>query len=149
MAQRSVGCCNATFLKFNLVASEHIAQHPVPRTVNLKPASSKREGAPLSRITSSVGLGRIERAILAIVDVEDEREQTYAARDLVLEIFRRERLYPDWWPTEAQHFAVIRALHSLAHKFPERFVLTGGKGRVPLWLNVRSGASVAEEDARI
>jgi hypothetical protein len=29
-------------------------------------------------------------------------------------------------------------MHSLARKFPKRFVLIGGKGRLPLWLNVRS-----------
>ena len=37
---------------------------------------------------------------------------------------------------------------SLARKFPERFALTGGKGRLPLWLNVRSRINVDDEDAR-
>jgi hypothetical protein len=88
----------------------------------------------------SLGLGRIEWAILAIVDVEDKYEQSYAAEDLAIDIFRPEKPYPDWWPTQAQHIAVVRAMHSLACKFPERFALTGGKGRLSLWLNVRSRA---------
>ena len=47
----------------------------------------------------SLGLGHIERAILAIVDVEDEYEQSYAAEDLAIDIFRPEKPYPeDWWP---------------------------------------------------
>jgi hypothetical protein len=96
-----------------------------------------------------LGLGRIERAILAIVDVEDDYEQSYAAEDLALDIFRPEKPYPeDWWPTQSQHVAVIRAMNSLASKFPERFALTGGKGRLPLWLNVRSRINMDEGDAR-
>ena len=31
----------------------------------------------------------------------------------------------------------VTCMNSLASKFPERFALTGGKGRLPLWLNVR------------
>jgi hypothetical protein len=96
----------------------------------------------------SPGLGRIERAILAIVDVEDGYEQSYAAEDLAIDIFRPEKPYPeDRWPAQAHHIAVIRAMHSLARKFPERFVLTGGKGRLPLWLNVRSRINMDDEDA--
>ena len=61
--------------------------------------------------TVSLGLGRIERAILAIVDVEEDYEQSYAAEDLAIDIFRPEKPYPeDWWPTQAQHVAVIRAM---------------------------------------
>ena len=82
---------------------------------------------------TAMSLGRIERAILAIVDVEDEYEQSYAAEDLAIDIFRPEKPHPDWWPTQAQHVAVTRAIHLLARKFPERFALTGGKGRLPLW----------------
>ena len=89
--------------------------------------------------TVSLGLGRIERAILAIVDVEDDYEQSYAAEDLALDIFRPEKPYPeDWWPTQSQHVAVIRAMNSLASKFPERFALTGGKG-VDIVLEVAGG----------
>jgi hypothetical protein len=104
--------------------------------------------ATFNKIAMSLGLGRIERAILAIVDVEDEYEQSYAAEDLAIDIFRPEKLHPDWWPTQAQHVAVIRAMHSLVRKFPERFALTGGKGRLPLWLNVRSRMNVDDEGAR-
>ena len=39
-------------------------------------------------------------------------------------------------------------MNSLARKFPERFALTGSKGRLPLWLNVRSGINLDDEDAR-
>ena len=97
---------------------------------------------------TAMSLGRIERAILAIVDVEDEYEQSYAAEDLAIDIFRPEKPHPDWWPTQAQRVAVTRAMHLLARKFPERFALTGGKGRVPLWLNIRSRMNVDDEDAR-
>jgi hypothetical protein len=88
-----------------------------------------------------MNLGLIEQAILALVDVEDEQEQSYAAEELAIDIFRLEKPYPDWWPSEAQHVAVVRAMQSLARKFPERFALTGGKGRLSLWLNVRAGMS--------
>ena len=67
---------------------------------------------------------------------------------MAVDIFRQEKIYPGWWPTQAQHFAVIGAMHALAREFPERFVLTGGKGRLPLWLNVRSRMNVDDEDAR-
>jgi hypothetical protein len=71
--------------------------------------------ATFNRTALSLGLGRVERAILAIVDVEDEYEQSYAAEDLAIDIFRPEKPYlEDWWPTQAQHVAVIRAMNSLA-----------------------------------
>ena len=38
-------------------------------------------------------------------------------------------------PTRADRVAVLRATHTLARKYPNRFVLIGGKGRKPLWLN--------------
>ena len=105
--------------------------------------------ATFNKTAVSLGLGRIERAILAIVDVEDEYEQSYAAEDLAIDIFRPEKPYPeDWWPTQNQHVAVIRAMNSLARRFPERFALTGGKGRLPLWLNVRSRINVDDQAAR-
>jgi hypothetical protein len=104
--------------------------------------------AMFNKTAMGLGLGRIERAILAIVDVEDKYEQSYAAEDLAIDIFRPEKPYPGWWPTQTEHVAVIRAMHSLAHKFPERFALTGGKGRLPLWLNVRPRMNVDDEDAR-
>jgi hypothetical protein len=104
--------------------------------------------ATFNKTAMSLGLGRIERSILAIVDGEDEYEQSYAAEDLAIDIFRPEKPHPDWWPTQAQHVVVIRAMHLLARKFPQRFALTGGKGRLPLWLNVRSRMNVDDEDAR-
>ena len=105
--------------------------------------------ATFNKIAVSLGLGRIERAILAIIDVEDEYEQSYAAEDLTIDIFARRKPCPkDWWPTPIQHVAVVRAMHSLARKFPERFALTGGKGRLPLWLNVRSRINVDHQGAR-
>ena len=45
--------------------------------------------ATFNKTAVSLGLGRIERAILAIVDVEDEYEQSYAAEDLAIDILRR------------------------------------------------------------
>ena len=50
--------------------------------------------ATFNKTAVSLGLGRIERAILAIVDVEDEYEQSYAAEDLAIDIFRPEKLIP-------------------------------------------------------
>ena len=44
MMRRSAGCCNATFLKFNLAPREHIAQRFVPRTVNPKPRGRLKKG---------------------------------------------------------------------------------------------------------
>jgi hypothetical protein len=38
-------------------------------------------------------------------------------------------------------------MQSLARRFPERFALTGGKGRLSLWLNVRSRMNVDHENA--
>ena len=104
--------------------------------------------ATFNKTAVSLGLRRIEQAILAIIDVEDECEQSYAAEDLAIDIFRPEKPCPkDWWPTRVQHVAVRRAMHSRARKFPQRFALTGGKGRLPLWLNVRSRMNVDDEDA--
>jgi hypothetical protein len=55
MPRHSAGCCNATFLKFNLAASEHIAQRSVPLTVIPNQGGDpKRESAPMSRVTSSL-----------------------------------------------------------------------------------------------
>ena len=36
--------------------------------------------------------------------------------------------------TRAQYTAVLRAMHSLARKYPESIKLSGGQGREPLWL---------------
>jgi hypothetical protein len=96
----------------------------------------------------SLGLGRIELAILAMVDVEDEYEQSYAAEDLAINIFRPENPSPYWWPNKAQYVGVVRAMHSLARKYPRRFALTGGKGHLPLWLNVCSRVNCGRRRGR-
>jgi hypothetical protein len=51
----------------------------------------------------SLGLGLIEEAILALVDVEDEQERSYAAEDLAIDIFRQGTRHSDRWPSQAQH----------------------------------------------
>ena len=79
----------------------------------------------------SRGLGRIERAILDVIE-EDEAadlECVYAAEDLAERVYR-----PKAWPTRAQQVATLRAMHALAAKCPDKIALTGGKGRNPLWL---------------
>ena len=82
----------------------------------------------------SRGLGRIERAIIAFVDDEDWYEDAYAAESLAIALYHPKLPLDDWWPTRAQRLSVLRAMHSLVCKYPDRFVLTGGKGREPLWL---------------
>ena len=67
----------------------------------------------------------IRRKVLAIVD----EDAAYAAESLAREIFPGdERL------TRAQLNAVRRAMHALVRKYPGELVLTGGKGREPLWI---------------
>ena len=39
-----------------------------------------------------------------------------------------------WEATAAQRKATLRAMHSLARKYPDRFRLEGGQGRTPLLL---------------
>jgi hypothetical protein len=70
----------------------------------------------------SRGLGRIERAIITIVSVDDEDVVVgYDAQTLALQIYqpagghRRQ-------PTQAEHVAVLRAMHSLMRKFPDEIV---------------------------
>ena len=43
---------------------------------------------------------------------------------------------PKRLPFQAERVAVARAMHSLAHKYPDRIVLKGGERR-PLWLERR------------
>jgi hypothetical protein len=82
----------------------------------------------------SRGLGRIERAILELIEGAAACQERYTASDLALTIYqpksRRRRA------TQAEHVAALRAMQSLARKFPDRFLLKGGKGR-PLWLERR------------
>ena len=80
----------------------------------------------------SRGLGCIERAILAIIEGDDAYEERYAAEDLARAVYQPET--PGRRPTQSEHVAALRAMHSFARKYPNQFVLTGGKGRGPLWL---------------
>jgi hypothetical protein len=83
----------------------------------------------------SRGLGRIERAILDVFE-DDEGDYTVVlgfddytcAESLVDHIYAGEE------STRAQVVAVLRAMHSLARKYPDRLALAGGKGREPLWI---------------
>jgi hypothetical protein len=83
----------------------------------------------------SRGLGRIERAILELIEDGDVCEDRYATRDLALAIYQPER--PTRLPTQAERVAVLRAMRSLARKYPSKLELTGGKGAKPLWLERR------------
>ena len=82
----------------------------------------------------SRGLGRIERAILAVIEREAEEGfgLMLCAEDLAQEIYRSKAL-----PTRAQVISVLRAMHSFTRKFPQ-YALAGGKGRERLWLYDRS-----------
>ena len=85
----------------------------------------------------SRGLGRIERAILDIVEDDDHYQHSYAAEDLAVEVYRlldEEKSDDDRRLARAHVVAVLRAMHSLVRKYPDRFALTGGKGRESLWL---------------
>jgi hypothetical protein len=81
-------------------------------------------------IVMSRGLGRIERAILALIDGEDAKG--YAAESLAVAVYQT-RKKPKRLSTKAERVAVIRAMRSLAHKYSDRMVLKGGGSR-PLWL---------------
>jgi hypothetical protein len=74
----------------------------------------------------SPGLGRIERAILGMIDVCEERHTAVARA-----IYQRPR------PIQAEHVAALRAMRSLVRKFPDRFVLSSGAARGPLRLEQR------------
>jgi hypothetical protein len=79
----------------------------------------------------SRGLGRIEQAILGVIEGEAACKERYAARDLALSIYQPK--IPRRRATQTEHVAALRAMRSLARKFPDRFVLKGGEGR-RLWL---------------
>jgi hypothetical protein len=83
----------------------------------------------------SRGLGRIERAIVDILEDEDADPHRYAtAEDLAREIYHPPKKWLTRAKRRAQVVAVLRAMHSLKRKYPNRFYLTGGKGRHPLWI---------------
>jgi hypothetical protein len=74
----------------------------------------------------SRGLGFLERKIINML--------RYGRRPWPLEADHiTGRAYPDdrgsYW---SQHVAVLRAMRSVAGKYPDTFVLRGGKGRAPL-----------------
>jgi hypothetical protein len=78
----------------------------------------------------SRGLGRIERAILALIDDKDAKG--YPAESLAVAVYQP-RKWPKRLPNKAERVAIVRAMRSLAHKYPDRMVLKGGGSR-PLWL---------------
>ena len=71
----------------------------------------------------SRGLGRIERAILGMIEDKDVCEERYRAVDLARAIYQKPR------PIQAEHVAALRAMRSLVRKFPDRFVLSSGAAR--------------------
>jgi hypothetical protein len=79
----------------------------------------------------SRGLGRIERAILGMIEDKDVCEERYTAVDLARAIYQKPR------PIQAEHVAALRAMRSLVRKFPDRFVLSCGAARGPLRLERR------------
>jgi hypothetical protein len=83
----------------------------------------------------SRGLGRIERAILALIEDKRARKNGYAAEALAVAAYQpgTKSKRP---PTKAERVAVARAMRSLAHKYHDRIVLKGGDDR-PLWLERR------------
>ena len=82
----------------------------------------------------SRGLGRIERAILGMIEDKDVCEERYRAVE-ARAIYQKPR------PIQAEHVAALRAMRSLVRKFPDRFVLSCGAARG------LSGLSDVETDA--
>jgi hypothetical protein len=84
----------------------------------------------------SRGLGRIERDIIAILKSRSgyyRDEEAFDAWKLAEGIYDNDDR--DWGkPPRTQRLAVLRAMRSLARKFPQRYALTGGKGRTSLYL---------------
>ena len=71
------------------------------------------------------GLGRIERAILNLIENEGD---VHGAEDLAIEI------YNSFPPTRAQTGSVLRAAHALARKQPDKSAVISGTGRDSLWI---------------
>jgi len=78
----------------------------------------------------SRGLGQIEQEILALIEEEGE-DRPYAAEELANAIYRP-HAGDDGCCTRSQKVAVLRAMHSLVRKYPDRVALADGKGRAPL-----------------
>jgi hypothetical protein len=83
----------------------------------------------------SRGLGRIERAILALIDDKRARKNGYAAEALAVAAYQP-GIKSKRPSTKAERVAVARAMRSVAHKYHDRIVLKGGGDR-PLWLERR------------
>ena len=83
----------------------------------------------------SRGLGRIERAILTLIEDKHAGKNGHAVEALAVGVYQP-RKEPKRLPTQAERVAVARAMRSLAHKYPDRIVLKGGEGH-PLWLERR------------
>jgi len=73
----------------------------------------------------SRGLGRIERAILNVIENEGD---VHGAEDLAIQI------YNSFPPTRAQTSSVLRAAHALARKQPEKIAVISGKARDSFWI---------------
>ena len=71
------------------------------------------------------GLGRIERAILNLIENEGD---VHGAEDLAIEI------YNSFPPTRAQTSSVVRAAHAPAWKQPDKIAVISGKGPNSLWI---------------
>ena len=71
------------------------------------------------------GLGRIERAILNLIENEGD---VHGPEDLAIEI------YNSFPPTRGQTGSVLRAAHALARKLPAKIAVISGKGRDSLWI---------------
>jgi hypothetical protein len=90
----------------------------------------------------SRGPGHVEKAILAIVDeleanpALDEvlQHHTMTVKAWAADVYRLDIIER---VSRAQYTATLRAMHALAHKYPHRFVLKGGKGRAGLLFLVR------------
>lgn len=74
----------------------------------------------------SRGLGRVELAILALIE-GDEHTEVWTADDAAIKIYDG--------CTRSQCLTVLQAVHSLVRKHPDRIAVTGGKGRDPLWFS--------------
>src|SRR5262249_834280 len=68
----------------------------------------------------------IERAILDLIETDERIEDFWECEALANEIYGS--------ATRAQRVAVLRAMHTLARKYPDKVALAGGKGSEPLWL---------------
>jgi hypothetical protein len=97
----------------------------------------------------SRGLGRIERRIVAILKSRSAYYSgldAFSAEQLADDIYDdaiRQREETIWnksgrmvslRPRRSHRLSVIRAMHSLARKYPKRYGLTGGKGTTRLYI---------------